>query len=111
MALEVFKKMRYGRAAAVGLFFVSIICIGLNLYLMVSEGKYLPKFLMLGILSLFLSVALFVFPGGKFTQNDYPDERIGLKFFWKNSPKLHRAVWVIALICGVVAAFYIEHNL
>jgi hypothetical protein len=111
MALKVFKKMRYGRACACGLLMVSLLCIGFNLYFMYTSGKYFPKMFMVGIMFLILAPVMFMFPGGKFTQEDYPDEKIGLSFFWNNSPKLHRVIWVIAFIGGLGVAMYIEHFL
>lgn len=100
--------LRYGRMMGIGLVVVSLFFLGLNYFFIRDSEYYLPKFLYVGTIALFLGVSLLLMPGGDFTKSDIPSDSNELMFLIQNSDVFAKAVWVVAIIIGIICGFFIE---
>ena len=108
--------MRYGYAASIGFFLCAAIVLGLNVFLLRSDGTFMPKFLAFGMVLLGMALILIPFPGGNVPFKELKDrQRAGEKgLFWKLAPMLHRVMWIITIAVsigfGVWLALDLEHG-
>ncbi len=108
MALEMFNTMQYGRANGIAGVLVSSVFMGVTWICIVYTEQYSVNLLYISTIIGFGSIGLLVFPGGKFTKLDIPAGENELKYFWDCAPVIHKTVWVISLIGGLIAGLYLD---
>jgi hypothetical protein len=99
-------KFTAAQIVGIGLLFVGIFFLILNISLIQSSGLVLRKFFIVGVAAIPSGLSMIVFKGGPIGPGDLSG-RQGLSQIINASPKTHVAIWVLSLLGGIAAGFYV----
>ena len=98
----------YGIWSGTGMIVIGIFLGLVNYLALTFSDYYFPKlFLGTGIF-VGLGIGMIILPGSTIPDDTPNDKKV--KLWWTTSPMLHRVVWIISGIIGLVASFYIMHK-
>lgn len=101
-------KLKAGRFIGSILFVIGVILTLLLIY-WVTSAKSLPKLLVAGPVFVLLGLGMFLFPGGNVTVQEInaSGSEEGVKRLWKDAPILHRVIWIVFGVIGLIIAYKI----
>lgn len=106
--MELFENLSYARRSAIAFIVVGIIFQGLNYLSLKYSDSYYPSLLYIGWMVIFLGVALIIVPGSEVKKDQFPEGEHELKYFWSISPTYAKTIWIIAMLGGLLFAFFQE---
>ncbi len=96
--------MLYGRFVGIILTILGVILSGIGYAMLMSRGSTL-QFFVAGPSLCLVGIAMLIMPGGPLTLVESKHKGFNAKAWMRDAPMLHKIVWGIALIVGLVIAF------
>jgi len=78
------------------------------LIFLLDSANSLPKILVAGPCFISVGIAMLTFPGGSLTLEDMKNREA--KLLWSKAPLIHRIVWVISVLIGLIISFKIMQD-
>jgi hypothetical protein len=112
--------MKNSRMIGLLSFVLGIIAFVLNYVQMKDYQTYYPIRLTAGVALFFLGIAIFIFPGAELTEEERGGARwyfsrskiqFRLNTMFKKAPLLHRTIWIISFLGGLVGGWIFREDL